>query len=216
MADKLRVVALISGRGSNLQAIIDAAAEGEVNAQICAVISNRPAAAGLERAAAAGIATAAVDHRAFADRVSFDAALREVIDVHQPDLIVLAGFMRILTEDFIRHYRGRMLNIHPSLLPKYPGLHTHERALEAGDSEAGASVHFVTEELDGGPVIVQVAVPVLADDTADSLAARVLVGEHQIYPLAVQWFADGQLAMDGQSVRLNGELLHAPRTLRST
>jgi len=213
-AEKLRVVALISGRGSNLQALVDGCAAGRIDARIVAVISNRPEAAGLARAAAAGIATAALDHKAFAGRESFDAALAEAIDSHRPDLLVLAGFMRILSDGFIRRYAGRLLNIHPSLLPKYPGLHTHRRALAAGDHEAGASVHFVTEELDGGPVALQVHVPIMPGDTVDALAARVLAGEHRIFPLAVQWFANGRLAMDGRTVTLDGEPLPRPVTLQ--
>ncbi len=214
MAEKLRVVALISGRGSNLQALLDGCATGRIDAQIVAVISNRPGAAGLARAAAAGIATAAIDHRAFAERDAFDAALAAAIDAHRPDLVVLAGFMRILGDGFIRHYAGRLLNIHPSLLPKYPGLDTHQRALAAGDDEAGASVHFVTQELDGGPVALQVRVPIVPGDTPDTLAARVLAGEHRIYPLAVQWFANGRLATNGQMVTLDGEPLRQPVTLQ--
>jgi phosphoribosylglycinamide formyltransferase-1 len=214
-AKKLRVVALISGRGSNLQALIDGAANGELDAEIVAVISNRPDAGGLARAAEAGIATASIDHKAFDSREAFDAALAAEIDRHQPELVVLAGFMRILTGDFIRHYEGRLLNIHPSLLPKYQGLHTHQRAIDAGDSEAGCSVHFATEELDGGPVILQAAVPIEAGDDADALAARVLTREHLAYPAVVQWFAEGRLRMHGQSVILDGQTLSVPASLLS-
>ncbi|WP_372758804.1 phosphoribosylglycinamide formyltransferase [Litorivivens sp.] len=202
-----KLVILISGSGSNLQAFIDAAEQGELPADIAAVISNRPAAGGLERAAQAGIATAVVDHTGFANRDDFDAALRDTIDSFAPDLVVLAGFMRILGADFVRHFRGRMLNIHPSLLPKYPGLHTHQRAIDAGDTEAGATVHFVTEELDGGPPILQAQVPVKAGDTAELLAARVLEQEHRIYPLAARWFAEGRLTLNGNQAELDDNAL---------
>ena len=169
----LPVVILISGRGSNLQSIIDAVAQQRLAVDIRAVISNRPAAAGLQRAREAGLAVEVVDHMQFPDRQAFDQALLTCIERYQPALVVLAGFMRILTAAFVHHYQGRMLNIHPSLLPKYPGLHTHQRALEAGDTEAGVTVHFVTLELDGGPPIIQARVPILPGDTADALAARV-------------------------------------------
>ena len=202
-------VILISGSGSNLQAFIDSAQRGQLDATLSAVISNRPAAKGLERAREAGIATAAVDHTVYASRDDFDAALCEVIDSYQPDLVILAGFMRILGADFVRHYRGRMLNIHPSLLPKYPGLHTHQRALDAGDAEAGATVHFVTEELDGGPPVIHARVPIEAGDTAELLAARVLEQEHCIYPLAAQWYAQGRLILNGNRAELDGKALSA-------
>ncbi len=203
------IVILISGSGSNLQAFIERAQRDELNATLSAVISNRPAAKGLERAREAGIPTAAVDHTDYASRDDFDAALREVIDSYQPDLVILAGFMRILGADFVRHYRGRMLNIHPSLLPKYPGLHTHQRALDAGDKEAGATVHFVTEELDGGPPVIHARVPIESGDTAELLAARVLEQEHRIYPLAAQWFAQGRLILNGNRAELDGKALSA-------
>lgn len=207
MSRKLcRVAVLISGSGTNLQALIDAAGE-RAGFSICAVISNRPGAYGLVRAAEAGIPASVVDHRDYPDRESFDSALMAEIDRHTPDLVVLAGFMRILTSEFVRHYSGRLLNIHPSLLPKYQGLHTHQRALEAGDSEHGATVHFVTEELDGGPAIVQALVPVQAEDSAELLAKRVQVQEHKIYPLAVTWFARGRLRMVEDRSELDGELL---------
>lgn len=177
-----KVVVLISGSGSNLQALIDNIASGDNPAQISAVISNRADAYGLQRAQSAGIATQVLDHKQFDGREAFDAALAAAIDAHQPQLVVLAGFMRILSAGFVRHYQGRLLNIHPSLLPKYKGLHTHQRALDAGDREHGCSVHFVTEELDGGPLVVQAVVPIAADDTADTLAQRVHGAEHQIYP----------------------------------
>ncbi|HYQ91941.1 MAG TPA: phosphoribosylglycinamide formyltransferase [Candidatus Competibacteraceae bacterium] len=210
---KIRLVVLISGRGSNLQAILDGATGGALPAEIRAVISNRPDAYGLERAGQAGVPTAIVDHKAFPDRQTFEAALRERIDAEQPDLVILAGFMRILSPEFVEHYQGRLLNIHPSLLPKYRGLHTHERALAAGDREHGASVHFVIPELDSGPVIVQARVPVLPDDDPDTLAARVLAQEHRIYPLAIRWFAEGRVCMQGDNVVFDGKLLTNPRRL---
>jgi phosphoribosylglycinamide formyltransferase-1 len=207
---RLPVVVLISGGGTNLQAIIDAA-QDDLPVDIRAVISNQPDAYGLQRAQKAGIPTATLDHRTFNSRESFDQALAALIDKYQPGLVLLAGFMRILTPEFVRHYQGRMLNIHPSLLPRFQGLHTHQRALDASEEEHGASIHFVTEELDGGPVILQARVPVLPDDNADSLAARVLEKEHQIYPLAVRWFAEGRLSLDdaGQ-VLLDNKPLSAP------
>ncbi|CAM3029006.1 phosphoribosylglycinamide formyltransferase [Ectopseudomonas mendocina] len=203
------VVVLISGSGSNLQALIDSVAHDGNPARIAAVISNRADAYGLQRAKQAGIATELLDHKQFDGREAFDAALIQAIDAHQPDLVVLAGFMRILTPGFVQHYAGRLLNIHPSLLPKYKGLHTHQRALEAGDSEHGCSVHFVTEELDGGPLVVQAVLPVMADDTAESLASRVHQQEHHIYPLAVRWFAEGRLRLDAQGAMLDGQPLPA-------
>lgn len=201
------VVVLISGSGTNLQAIIDRANDGSLPVTICAVISNRPGVKGLERAHQAGIATAVIDHRQYAEREDFDRALMGAIDSHHPDLVVLAGFMRILTPAFAQHYRGRMMNIHPSLLPKYPGLHTHQRALDAGDGEHGVTVHFVTEELDGGPAIIQARVPVLPGDTAETLAQRVLQREHVIYPQAIAWFAQGRLHLEHGKSLLDGELL---------
>ncbi|ATH82997.1 phosphoribosylglycinamide formyltransferase [Pseudomonas sp. KHPS1] len=203
------VVVLISGSGSNLQALIDSVAQGDNPARIAAVISNRADAYGLVRAQNAGIATEVLDHKQFDGREAFDAAMMQAIDVHQPDLVVLAGFMRILTPGFVQHYSGRLLNIHPSLLPRYKGLHTHQRALDAGDAEHGCSVHFVTEELDGGPLVVQAVLPVAPDDTADSLARRVHQQEHQIYPLAVRWFAEGRLRLGAQGAMLDGEPLPA-------
>ena len=203
------VVVLISGSGSNLQALIDSVAHDGNPARIAAVICNRAGAYGLERAKQAGIATSLLDHKQFDGREAFDAALIQAIDAHQPDLVVLAGFMRILTPGFVQHYSGRLLNIHPSLLPKHKGLHTHQRAIEAGDSEHGCSVHFVTEELDGGPLVVQAVLPVMADDTAESLARRVHQQEHQIYPLAVRWFAEGRLRLGAQGAMLDGQPLPA-------
>lgn len=206
---KTRVVVLISGSGSNLQALVDAAANADYPAQIVAVISNKSDAYGLVRAQNSGIATAVLDHKAFASREEFDAALRDKIDSYQPDLVVLAGFMRILTADFVNHYLGRMLNIHPSLLPLYPGLHTHRRAIEAGDATHGATVHFVTAELDGGPAVVQAEVPVEQGDTEELLAKRVLAQEHRIYPLAVHWFADGDLVFRDGKAWYKGDVIPA-------
>lgn len=205
--EKPRLVVLISGSGSNLQAFIDSAAADTLSASVAAVISNRPGVMGLERASKAGIPTEVVDHKEFPDRESFDIALADCIDQYQPDVVILAGFMRILTPGFIRRYQGRMLNIHPSLLPKYPGLHTHQRAIEAGDSEGGATVHFVTEELDGGPPVLQARVPILPGDDADALAKRVLGYEHQIYPLAAQWLCEGRLTMENGRALLDNEVL---------
>jgi len=189
---KLPIVVLISGSGSNLQSIIDAVRQ-DLPVEIRAVISNKADAYGLTRAREAGIATEVLDHKQFTDRESYDAALQQLIDGYTPELVVLAGFMRILTDDFVRHYEGRMMNIHPSLLPKYRGLNTHARAIEAGDSEAGCTVHFVTPELDAGPPILQARVPVHPDDSPESLAARVLEQEHRIYPEAIRLFAEGQI-----------------------
>ncbi len=199
-----RIVVLISGSGSNLQALID---QLDAPAEIVGVIANRPQVLGLQRATTAGIANECLDHRDFISREAFDQALVERIDSYQPDLVVLAGFMRILTPELVRHYHGRMLNIHPSLLPKYKGLHTHKRALEAGDAEHGATIHFVTEELDGGPLIVQGRLDVRADDSADALAARVQQIEHRLYPLVVDWFARGRLCLTPQGAQLDGELI---------
>ncbi len=207
-AGKPQLVVLISGSGSNLQAFIDAIGDGRLHAEIALVISNRADAYGLQRAAAAGIATATIAHSDYPSREAFDAELIATIDRHRPDAVILAGFMRILTEGFVNHYLGRLLNIHPSLLPLYPGLHTHQRALDNGDCEAGSTVHFVTAQLDGGPAIVQARVAVGADD-ADSLAAKVLVEEHRIYPLAAAWLLSGRLAMRGDAALLDGRALAA-------
>ena len=203
------VVVLLSGTGSNLQALIDSTRTGDSPVRIAAVISNRSDAFGLQRARDAGIETRSLDHKAFEGREAFDSALVELIDAFNPKLVVLAGFMRILSADFVRHYEGRLLNIHPSLLPKYKGMHTHQRALDAGDSEHGCSVHFVTEELDGGPLVVQAVVPVESDDSAQTLAQRVHTQEHRIYPLAVRWFAEGRLILGDQGALLDGQLLAA-------
>jgi phosphoribosylglycinamide formyltransferase-1 len=207
---RLPVVILISGRGSNLRAIIDQAQSGELPIEIRAVISNRPEAPGLQLAADAGIEARALDHKSFPDRESFDAELQTLIDSFSPELVVLAGYMRILTPSLVRHYQGRMLNIHPSLLPKYQGLNTHQRALEAGDAEHGASIHFVTEELDGGPVFLQAPVPVLTDDTPETLAARVLEQEHRLYPEAIRWFAQGRVRLEDDQLFLDGQPLPKP------
>lgn len=177
---------------------------GELPVDLCAVISNRPQADGLRLARDAGLVAEVVDHQAYADRESFDRTLRERIDAYRPDLVVLAGFMRVLTANFIEHYAGRLMNIHPSLLPAFPGLRTHERALAAGVKRHGATVHFVTPDVDRGPAIVQAAVAVAAGDTPESLAARVLEEEHRIYPLAVRWFAEGRLTVRGNEVLLDG------------
>jgi phosphoribosylglycinamide formyltransferase 1 len=201
------IVILISGRGSNMEAIVQRCAAEAWPARIAAGSANRADAKGLQFAAAHGIATAVVAHRAFATREAFDAALATAIDAHAPDLVVLAGFMRILGAAFVRRYQGRLLNIHPSLLPMFPGLHTHQRAIDAGCKLAGATVHFVTPELDHGPIVLQSVVPLRADDDADALAARVLATEHKIYPRAVRWFVEDQLRVQRGVVRhLGGEL----------
>lgn len=198
-----KVVILISGRGSNMEAIVRAQIPG---AQIAAVISNRPDAAGLGFAAAHGIAAQCVDHKNYPSREAFDAALAATIDAHEPDLVVLAGFMRVLTDGFVSHYAGRLLNIHPSLLPSFPGLHTHRRALEAGVRVHGTTVHFVTPTLDCGPIVIQAVVPVLPGDDEAALAARVLEQEHRIYPQAVRWFVEGRLSLGaGGRVQVHSE-----------
>lgn len=194
-----RIVILISGRGSNMQAILEA----DLPVVIAAVISNKPTAKGLEIAAQHGVATAVVDHREYADRAAFDAALADKIDTFAPDLVVLAGFMRILTADFVNRYQGRLINIHPALLPAFPGLDTHEKALAEGVKIHGCTVHFVTPTVDHGPIVAQAAVPVLADDTPDSLAARVLEQEHLIYPQAIRWFAEGRLTLNDGKVTID-------------
>ena len=201
-----RIVILISGRGSNMQAIVERCAAEGWPAQVVAVISNKAQAAGLDWAAERGLATASLDHRLFPDRAAFDAGLAQLIDGYAPDVVVLAGFMRILTEGFVRHYAGRLLNIHPSLLPAFGGLHTHRRAIEAGCKVAGATVHFVTPELDHGPIVMQAVVPVLPDDDEDRLAERVLTQEHVIYPQAVRWFVQDQLRLEanGRVTQLAG------------
>lgn len=196
-----RIVILISDRGSNMEAIVQRCAEQQWPAAVVAVVASRPDARGLDVARARGIATVVVDHKAHASREAFDAALAAVVDGFAPDLVVLAGFMRILGDTFVRRHEGRLLNIHPSLLPAFPGLHTHRRALEAGCKLTGATVHFVTPELDHGPIVMQSAVPVLPGDDEQALAARVLATEHVIYPLAVRWFVEGRLAVERGIVR---------------
>ena len=202
----MKTVILISGRGSNLEALIAARDGGALPVDIAAVLSNRPDAAGLATAAAAGIAACCIDHQAFAGRDAFDAALADRIDGFAPDLVVLAGFMRILGDEFVRRYAGRLMNIHPSLLPSFPGLHTHQRALDEGVRIHGCTVHFVTPTLDHGPVIIQAAVPVLDGDSEATLAARVLRQEHRVYPQAVRWFAEDRLRLEGGRVRLGAEM----------
>jgi phosphoribosylglycinamide formyltransferase-1 len=196
-----KVVVLISGRGSNMEALLKA----KLPVEFAAVISNRADAQGLATAAAAGVPTAVVDHKAYAGREVFDAALAATIDGYAPDLVVLAGFMRILTADFVRHYEGRLLNIHPSLLPSFPGLHTHQRALDEGVKVHGCTVHFVTADLDHGPVVIQAAVPVADGDDEASLSARVLAEEHRVYAQAVRWFAEDRLSLAQGRVRLRGQ-----------
>jgi phosphoribosylglycinamide formyltransferase-1 len=202
-----RVVVLISGNGSNLQALLDGANSGSSGYQLVAAISNKADVFGLERAKRAGIDRAVIDHRQYPSREAFDQVLADTIQGYNPDLVILAGFMRILSAGFVQRFRGKLINIHPSLLPKYPGLNTHQRALDAGDTEAGCSVHYVTEELDGGPTILQTQVPIEADDDAATLAARVLVAEHSIYPLATNWFSQGRTTLDDGGVLLDGVLL---------
>ncbi len=198
-----RIVVLISGNGSNLQAIIDAIGANTIPAEIVAVISNKAEAYGLQRAHAANIATAVLPYAEFNDRVKYDQALMTCIDQYQPDLIVLAGFMRILTAELVHHYLGKMLNVHPSLLPKYKGLNTHQQVLDAGDKEHGATVHFVTPELDSGPIALQGKIAVLETDSEPQLAQRVHEIEHQIYPQAIKWFAEGRLCLSENNVLLD-------------
>lgn len=206
-----RLVVLISGGGSNLQALIDACQPpSPIAGELVAVISNRPDAYGLQRAQQAGIATFVIDHTAYEDRAGFDRDLQTCIDAQQPDGLLLAGFMRILTSAFVEHYTGKMLNIHPSLLPAYKGTHTHQRVIADGGQVHGASVHFVTPELDGGPVILQARVPVHPDDTPEQLAARVLEQEHRIYPEVLRWLCAGRLQLQANTVYLDGEALHKP------
>lgn len=205
-----RVVVLISGRGTNLLAIAAAANTGELPIVISAVISDRPAAAGLAAAAAAGLATRSLDPATFADRDSYDAALADLVAGFAPDLVILAGFMRILAAPFVARFHGRMVNIHPSLLPRYRGLHTHRRALAAGDAVHGASVHYVTEELDGGPIVAQAHVPILPGDTEQTLSARVQAREHRLYPRVIGWIATGRLQLREDRAWLDGRPLTAP------
>ncbi len=191
----LGIVVLISGSGSNLQSIIDCIADKTLNADLRAVISNKADAYGLKRAEQAAVPVEVIDHKQYNSRTGFDAQLKQCIDKYQPELIILAGFMRILSDDFVNYYYGKLINIHPSLLPKYRGLHTHQKALEAGDKEHGLTIHYVSTELDGGPVILQKIVPILAGDTQESLAQRVLIQEHICYPQVIQWFAEGRLQL---------------------
>ena len=213
-----RIVVLLSGRGSNFQSLLNASLTGELSGSIDLVVSNRPQAGGLAIANNANIDTALIDHQAYATRDAFDADLAGVIDSVTPDLIVLAGFMRILTQSFVSQFAGRLLNIHPSLLPLYPGLNTHQRALDNGDTHAGATVHYVTGELDGGPSVIQAKVPIESGDTKDRLADRILQVEHQIYPQAVDWHLSGRLALrngvlykDSVPLPATGELWRAPQ-----
>ena len=207
------IAVLVSGGGTNLQAIIDATRSADIPGKICLVASDNPDAYGLERAKQAGIATGVLEAAGFECRSDYDRALAELVTQAQARLVVLAGFMRILGPEFLDAFQGRILNIHPALLPRHRGLNTHRRALEAGDSEHGASVHFVTEELDAGPVVLQARVPVLADDDPERLAARVLDKEHVIYPLAVRWFAEGRLQMKGDKAWLDQVALDGPIAL---
>jgi len=211
-----RAIAMISGRGSNLQAILDAITEKNLYLDICAVVTNRCNALGLTLAKKKSISTHCVDNKDYADRESYDRALLATMEPYHAELIIMAGFIRILTPAFIQHYRGKILNIHPSLLPKYRGLNTHQRALDNRESEHGASVHFVTAELDGGPVIIQSRVPVLNNDSADSLSKRILQQEHKIYPLAIKWFTQGRLKMIGSCAYLDGKALQKPYEFNET
>ncbi|MGB1091810.1 MAG: phosphoribosylglycinamide formyltransferase [Oceanobacter sp.] len=206
-ADTPRIVILISGTGSNMVSIIDTLRAEQVDSLVAGVISNRPDVAGLQHAKDRDIPTQVVDHKQFESRESFDVALIRAIDEFSPDLVVLAGFMRILTPDFVNRYQGRLLNIHPSLLPKYPGLNTHQRALDADDSHHGSSVHFVTEELDGGPIIAQAAIAIESNDDENSLKKRVQKQEHILYPIVVKWFVEGRLKMEMNSAVLDGQKL---------
>jgi phosphoribosylglycinamide formyltransferase-1 len=210
MGHPLQLVVLISGNGSNLQAIIDRIEDGELDARIAAVISNRPEARGLERARRHGIEAVAMDHHRFDSREAFDRQLRQTIGRYRPDLIVLAGYMRILSPELIEAFRGRMLNIHPSLLPKYPGLHTHQRALDAGDSEHGVSIHVVTPELDAGPVLMQGRLPIEPGDTAETLQHKLHALEHRMYPQVLQWIAEGRMQPDATTPSFDGKPLEKP------
>lgn len=202
-----KLVVLISGNGSNLQSILDACESGRINGSLAAVFSNKASAYGLTRAQQASVPAHALSAQDFADRDAFDRQLMQQIDAYAPDLVVLAGYMRILSPAFVAHYHNRLLNIHPSLLPKYPGLHTHRQALANGDAEHGTSVHFVTDELDGGPIILQARVPVFADDDEAEISARVQHQEHAIYPLVISWFVEGRLQMRAGKAWLDGEPL---------
>ena len=212
----IRMVVLVSGGGTNLQAVINEVRSGELTANLCSVVSDRPGVLGLDRADKAGIPTHVIDYQNFAQRTDADTALMAKLAALKPDLVVLAGFMRILPDELVQQYQGRMLNIHPSLLPKYRGLHTYRRALEAGDSHHGSTVHFVTPELDAGPPIIQYRVSIHADDTETSLAARVQQGEYLIYPKAIRWFAEGRLRLKENEVWLDGLPLAEPAILKES
>jgi len=206
----LNIVVLISGSGSNLQAMIDAIEQGQLNAKISAVISNRPNVKGLQRAEAAGITTHVIDHTEYDSREAFDQQLMQMIDQHQPQLVVLAGFMRILTDDFVGHYAGRMLNVHPSLLPEFRGLNTHQRALDAGVAQHGVSIHYVSNELDGGPLVLQAVIDLNQSDNVESLKERIHRLEHIIYPMVIQWVAENRLEVINQQVYLDRQALTSP------
>lgn len=205
MADPCRCVVLVSGSGTNLQALLDGAADGSLGAEVAGVVSNRPEAYALERARAAGVAAQVVDHTAFPDRESYDAVLAEAVAGFRPDLVVLAGYMRIMTPGFVARFHGRMINVHPSLLPAFPGLHTHRKAIEAGCRIHGTTVHFVTEDLDAGPIIAQAATGIAPEDTPETLARRVQSLEHRLLPQAVRWFAEDRLTVREGRVRLAGD-----------
>ncbi len=207
---KLSLAILISGGGSNLQAIIDAIKNNKLDAQIEVVISNQVSASGLDRAARENITTYVIEHKSYPSRGAFDQAMTQVIDAVKADLVVLAGFMRILSKPFIEHYQHRLINIHPSLLPKYKGLNTHQQVIDNNDKFHGASVHFVNQELDSGPIVIQAEMPVLATDNAETLAARVLIEEHQIYPMVIQMIAEGRLSFDKNQLNLDNEPLTRP------
>lgn len=211
----LSIVMLISGAGSNMQAIIDYLAHKKISAEIKAVISNKTDATGLQRAKKAGIVTEVIEHTEFDSRESFDRAMMQSIDSYQPELIILAGFMRILTDEFVEHYTGRLINIHPSLLPHFKGLNTHQRAIDASHQQHGASVHFVSNELDGGPVIAQATVDVSNDDNAESLRLKVLTKEHILYPLVTRWFAERRLILEDNQVYFDGKPLQKPVLISS-
>jgi len=212
----LKLVVLISGRGSNLKAILESIDAGELSAVVSAVISNRVDAPGLEYARERAIDTLALDAADYPDRETYDHALQGMVDLFHPGLVVLAGYMRILSPAFVNHYAGRLINIHPSLLPEFRGLNTHQRAIEAGHKEHGASIHFVTEELDGGPVVAQVRLPVLPDDSSDTLAQRVLEQEHPLYVTVIQWIAEGRVTFQDGSLRFDGKVLETPKQLEAT
>lgn len=208
--EKASLVVLISGSGSNLQAIIDAIKTGYLQAEIKAVISNNATAKGLERAAKENIASYVIDHRDYPSRESFDQAMMQLIDPIKPELVILAGFMRILSSGFIERYQHRLINIHPSLLPKYKGLNTHQLAIDNHDTVHGASVHYVSDELDSGPVVIQAQIPVNADDTAETLATRVLIEEHKIYPMLVKMHCEGRITFDNNHLQLDNQTLEKP------